>query len=190
MRCGDTLDLVARGSQNPSARQTGSARCAVWHAPGVAPPEDLLRALSGRGVWATAVTSAYLALAECCAVPSDRAALVMVDPEGSLPDGRVRAIVEAMGKYAPSSPIWVYDERSTHRLRAYVPAPTPSITSGPIRRPMSPPRLRLAGDPGIEPGAPMPVPELKGAGSLLTDEELAMLLSDEPSEPGIERGES
>lgn len=176
---GDTLDLVARPSAHPTARRPGAARCAVWHAPGTSPPSDLLKALSGRGVSPRPVTSPYLALAECCADPADRAALVMVDPEGSLPDGRVRAMMDAMSKYAPASPVWVYDERSAHRLRAYVPEPG-APGGGPVARPSAPPRLRLAGDAGHEVGEGESRVVTPGAGSLLTDEELAMLLSDEP----------
>ncbi len=99
-------------------------------------------------------------------------------------------MIDAMGKYAPSSPIWVYDERSAHKLRAYVPAQSAMGPGGPVARPSSPPRLRLAGDPGSEASGLIETRAGGGAGSLLTDEELAMLLSDDPAEPGVERGES
>lgn len=169
--------------------QPGSARCAVWHAEGTTPPRDLLQALLNRGVTARPVCSSYLALAECCAVPGERAALVMVDPERGLGGERVRAMVDAMSKYAPSAPVWVYDERSAHRLRAYTPSPGQTAKSAPAR-PSGPPKLRLAGDSAPEPAESSDAPVVKSGGSLLSDEELAMLLNDEPPTTGSERLDS
>ncbi len=169
-----------------SSPQPGSARCAVWHAPGTLPPRDLLQALVNRGVTARPVSSAYLALAECCAIPGERAALVMVDPDQSLDAERVRAMVDAMSKYAPASPVWVYDERSAHRLRAFAPTPASAAVGAPTR-PSGPPKLRLAGEAAPDPGEAPDAPVVRGAGSLLSDEELAMLLNDEPPTGGTER---
>lgn len=167
------------------AEPASVATCIVWRPSGVAlPPQPLLQALAARGLRGMHCDNPYDAFARLCSAVrrarSDphRVSLLLVD-RGQL--AGVDAVLDALETYTPSVVVWEYDEQ--HGLqpqRADEPQsidPPPQVQSVPRRAaaPVQPP-LRLSGlgqgDAAVD-NEPTP-------SQILTDEELAMLLDDEP----------
>ncbi|TVQ61079.1 MAG: hypothetical protein EA378_09510 [Phycisphaerales bacterium] len=200
---------MTRASDESGGRQTGAGsrrvRCVVLHPPGEGVPEALGRALSMRSIEVTPTPEAYEAMGRLTAwgraAPEGPTALLVVRGEACIEAGE---LVEAAARYAPHTVCWVYEPGASEPLRAITPpeaarwgeprkpgAATPPTAARPPREAAS---LRLAGtapeatSPGKtgsettlirddstfegEPG------DLSGR-TLLTDEELAMLLADD-----------
>lgn len=171
------------------ATQSGSlTRCVVWHPRGVGVAPELASALSRRGIQWTSVEGGMLALARLCvaARAKEKSILLVVEPRAQPELG---AVGEAAGRYAGDALIWVYEGGAATQLRAVsweellggrVPT-KPEVVVRARREDRPPPELRLAGD-----GAAPPRSGSAGEGAnsvMLTEEELAMLLSPEPPAP-------
>jgi hypothetical protein len=143
---------------------------------GAAPPEELLRSLHGRQIGYEVVRSIYAAMAAICADPAQEPpALIVTEPQRVAGLDRLRA---SMARFAPMAPVWKYEEGIQPRLQA-MPEPKP-IQAAPGK-----PALRLTGDFDGLGNLPIRAPEKKDGGeqvrdstSMLTDEELSMLMSD------------
>lgn len=165
-------------------------RCILWHAPRANVPEALLTALDRRGVGFVARSNPFGACAEACALardksPHEKVVLLLVEP-GTLP--RVAEVADTLHEYAPDVVLWSFEAAATPQLRAYV-ASEPRIPEPTPPSPLPPPQVQIPnglrerlGQISPRPNA-TPAPEVEPLGrSLLSQEELAMLLSDEPRE--------
>jgi len=159
----------------------------------------LREALSRRSVDVRQCSGAADAMAELMLHERDRRArrtrepivVVFVSPERTDTPGE---LFEAASRFAPSAVFWEYQTSPVPRLAGYRPSiPTPPAEAA---RPAAPrheqPRLRLAiGDQESgDDSSPAPsTPDHSKSStpqshaSLLSDEELAMLLGDEPPRP-------
>ncbi|MCL4741442.1 MAG: hypothetical protein KJZ54_04490 [Phycisphaerales bacterium] len=169
-----------------------SPPCVLWHAPRARPPGALLDALRRRGIEPTAEVGPYAALARLLrlsrAAREVRPVLVLVEPD-SLPEWE--PVVAAAARYAPASVCWAFRGGNPDSL-SVVDAPRPRavtpIDPGPARRPVAP--LRLSGSGPVRADAPPAAngeesasdpDSMPNARTLLTEEELAMLLADDSS---------
>lgn len=156
-------------------------------------PPDLDAALRKRAVPTVIRRNVYDALAELCAERAP-AALIIVEPNAT---PHAAELLDACAKYAPHATLWRYDGDADERLRAFTHAPgahqpkppeTPDVVVRPAvaqsMRPHPPrPALRLA--PTDDHSAPLP-PDAHDPppASVLSDDELSMLLGDEPNRDG------
>jgi hypothetical protein len=187
-------------------------RCVVCHPVGAELPGELFASLSKRMGRITICTDMYGALAECCLIERARddqearagGVLVIVHPR-QMPEGDAARLVEAARNYAPSIALWRYDRSANPKLRAVVeedvarafaltsptvstPAHDPGVTERPAppvvqTRPIgdfAPKQMNGAGRP------PQQTPARPGAraSSMLTEDELRMLLSNDPMDAG------
>jgi len=191
-------------------RATSRTRCVLAHEPGVEPPRALVEALKRHGVNTIVCDSPFVALARLCEAggrePDGPVALLLLEPSG-MP--RAEALREAAERFVPRAACWVYESGTRPRLRAAArqrPRPARHERAGQVQDPppdrrtpsrrQGVPRLRLvdidppAPGPGLppEPNTPPPGDEGSWKGSagvsrpLLTDDELQMLLSPDPTE--------
>ncbi len=168
------------------------------------PPVALLEGLRRRGVEPRVTHDAFRTMAEVVAGGSMEltgAILVLVEPADLR--GK-RAMLTSCRRYASGLRIWVYQAAAPIQLRPLeltqlVPEPEdePEHTFGPEPGLGDPGSSRMGGVPSlrlvepVEPETQMPVNERPGdtdnqadhrPSGLLTDEELAMLLADDPPE--------
>lgn len=199
MQRGTSTPPRAEGRAAPAA---GPVRCVVLCAAGHAPPSVLLTALGRRGVDAILTTdpfAAMLALArsanDSSLAPDRHPALIVVEParHGA---GALEDLLDAATRRNPGLLIWEYDERERPPLRAWVrpgsakaPANEPGTVVVPARsRHIGKPALRLTDaplpdSPAPAPGAPKDEHDLsEPPENLLSDEELSMLLADDPND--------
>lgn len=158
------------------------------------PPSGLMQSLQKRGLTTVCCTDPFAALEHLCAGPScgpkrvgEGSALVIVEP-AHVP--RAPELAEAAERYAPAAPVWRYDSQATPRLAAYTPPAPPSKPPQAQHTPSkaATPPLKLAGD-GPAPEASEHLEPPRSAREILTEDELAMLLADDPEEgPGTTRG--
>ena len=171
------------------AEPASVATCIVWRPSGVAPPpQPLLQALAARGIRGMHCDNPYDAFARLCSVVrrarSDphRVSLLLVDRDRLVGVG---AVLDALDIYTPSVVIWEYDDqRGLQPQRADEAQPinrVPEVQTMPGRPAATvQPPLRLSGQGQSDAAlANEPTP-----GQILTDEELAMLLDDEPLADG------
>ncbi len=189
-------ESAERTPKGPEAHDPRAIQCVLWHPRGSEPPAELIALLHERGIQPIIRDDRYTAFAKLC-VRHARAvhdqsdqplALLLIDSADL--DG-VDEVVEAAAMYAPRAVCWVYQEGQG--LRAYAtrpktarndqpttPAPTvhPPKPAAPESAPPTPhtpaPSLRLAGQ-----GPLAPLEENDQDKSILTDEELSMLLADD-----------
>ncbi|MCW5777570.1 MAG: hypothetical protein KIS87_14130 [Phycisphaeraceae bacterium] len=169
-----------------------SLPCVLWHAPRVRPPASLLVALRRRGIEPRAEIGPYAAFAHLLrmskAARHPSPVLVLVEPE-LLPEWD--RVLSAIVRFAPTSVCWAFRTGNPDSLTVVeAPKPTPvTFVDAPSVRRASVP-LRLSGTPMSSPEADRqangqkssPDPEsMPNARTLLTEEELAMLLTDEPT---------
>jgi len=192
-------ESAERTAQGPEAHDPRAIHCVLWHPRGSLPPPDLVALLHERGIQPVLRDDRYTAFAKLC-VRHARAvqdqtdqplALLLIDPPNL--DG-VDEVVEAAAMYTPRAVCWVYQEDKG--LRAYTPrpktarhtepsaptarTPKPAAADTPPPAPRAPaasPSLRLAGEGPVTP--PEDTDEKNESQSILTDEELAMLLADD-----------
>ncbi|MEZ6241551.1 MAG: hypothetical protein R3B57_00755 [Phycisphaerales bacterium] len=194
-----------------SLRATSRTRCVLAHEPGIDPPRALVEALKRHGVSTVVCDSPFVALARLCEAnghePDAPVALLLLEPEG-MP--RAEALREAAERFVPGAACWVYESGTRPRLRAAIgrrPRPPRHERTGQVSPPApdrrTPPRrqaaptLRLVDlepppspNQGEEANTGAPVDEgswkgSRGAGvsrPLLSDDELQMLLSPDPTE--------
>lgn len=190
----------AREGGNGAAGVAQGVRCVVLHArpdarhPVPVPPE-LADSLERKGVRRVDVQSAFGALAEICAVDPksgarEPAALLIVEPRLATPGDGLAKLVAAVAKFAPGVSVWRYERDAAPALRAIEPAAPRAAKPEVVVRKNAvgtarAPALRLAPEsihlpeagPSMDAPATSPAPSRT---ALLSDEELAMLLSDEP----------
>ena len=180
-----------------------AARCVIWHPPGVWIDRELLDILARKGVQVSArVDSEFAAFAQvandCRGIPNQEVAasmLIVVEPS-RLPS--VNEVWRVIQRHGMRTVVWAFEAATSPRLHAFQPTQSPFEASQPkpraglaapaaqsqvvpnpvsaIRVPLGPPKLRLAGEHEDKPmGA-----ERTASASILSDAELAMLLSDDP----------
>ncbi len=152
---------------------------------GAVPPEELLRSLQRRQISYEVVRSIYGAMSALCDDPANEPpALIVTEPHRVPGLDRLRA---SIARFVPLTPVWKYDSTVQPRLQA-MPEPKP-IQPAPgqpevivRKRAIARPALRLTGD--FDSLGNLPPKPLKDEGeeqlstSMLTDEELTMLMSD------------
>lgn len=199
--------MARDGEHNAGWGESGSGRrvrCVVLHPPGSSVPTALGRALSQRSIEVRATDEAFEAMAWLMrwgrSAGEGPAALLVVRGEACV---EAQALTQAAERYVPRAVCWVYDPERNEPLRALGAGDVarwagPSTRAPAERVPASPgsraaPSLRLAGtDPGagdrktgseIAHSGDDPASEGEPSGlsgrTLLTDEELAMLLADD-----------
>ncbi len=180
------------------------------HEPGIDPPRALVEALKRHGVDTVICDSPFVALARLCEVGGREGgapvALLLLEP-GKMSDAA--ALREAAERFVPTAACWVYESGTRPRLRAAPgarPRPVRHERTGQVQDPprdrrtppkrVGAPRLRLV---DIDPPAATPTPDPgantdgpgdeqfpRGMGGvsrpLLSDDELHMLLSPDPTE--------
>ncbi len=169
-----------------------SPACVLWHAPRVRPPGALVQSLSRRGIEPTAEIGPYAAFARLLrlgkATERARPVLVLVEPE-TLPDWE--GVIAAAVRFAPAAACWAFragDPDSLTVVEVPKPRPVTFVAGASPRRTGVP--LRLSGG-AAGPLTPPSVPNgqesasdpesMPNARTLLTEEELAMLLADDSS---------
>ena len=164
-------------------------------------PDDLLRSLRKHDVTIDRRPGVFDAIAAMITHEKLRKrreakegmAMVVVDPD-RVP--RAEELVGASERYAPSVVCWRYDSHTKLKLHAYqVEQPRAVEPAGPAHGGSSwgvggSPQLRLAGEGEFEPGSEADLEESEAsrygsvvgadATQLLTEDELSMLLGDEP----------
>lgn len=192
MQRGTSTSQRAEGRPAPGA---GPARCVVLCAPETPAPGVLLAALGRRGVEAILTGDPFAAMLALTRATHERSpasdrhpALIVVEPArhgvGSLED-----LLDAAARRTPGLVIWEYDERERPPLRAWVApgaarraANDPGVVVVPPRsRAVAKPALRLTDAPSPhEPGDEHDAADPRE--NLLSDEELSMLLADDPTD--------
>ncbi len=196
----------AREGGNGAAHVAHGVRCVVLHARPdprhpVPVPAELAESLERKGVRRVDVQSAYAALAEVCAADPESgarepAALLIVEPRLATPGDGLARLVVSVERFAAGVSVWRYERDAVPPLRVVEPG-----DAGGTGAPAKPevvvrksaigasraPALRLAPES-------IHLPEGEAATlapprtPLLSDEELAMLLADEPfPRPATER---
>lgn len=168
-----------------------SVHAVVWRQPGGAVPAALADALSRQGITFEAACGPFDALSRVFharARGDEARVLLLVEPE-TLPDQE--AVRVALDRYDPQARCWAYRERGSPKLGPLPVPPPPSEPEIVVRQqPRPKPQLRLTDDPppreaatdalsdddGPEAQAPSDSPR-----SILTPEELEMLLADDRS---------
>lgn len=201
---------MSRGSGVRSESPNGPRKvsCVLWTPRGTLPPRELEAELSKKGITHRASDNAHGAMALLVGrTVSEQGAqlpvrvLILVEPTQLK---ETQALLNAMNRYTPDAARWVYDSGANPALRALVEGDVAIVQDTPIQArpaPMEPfraghaPRterrpLRLVDAPEFAPAPLMPsepgdnddrqFPE----GSRLTDEELTMLLGDDPPASG------
>ncbi len=193
------VDFWEMPPQTQSVRSPETLRAVILLDPGrAAPPEDLLRSLQNRKVQFEVAHSVFAAMAALCGDPAEEPpALIILEPERIAGLDRLRA---SIARFAPAAPVWKYESDTTPRLQAMpepkpIPEATPQVVVRPQPKRHAAPALRLTGDfdsLGNLPPNPAPIPGPRSdddseVASLLSDEELGMLLTDwsddDPSPP-------
>lgn len=162
---------------------------------GSTPPEDLLRSLQNRGVRYEVARSVYAAMGALCDDPAQEPpALIILEPQRIEGLDRLRS---SLARFTPAAPVWKYELNAQPRLQA-MPEPKPVVTSDEpapeiVVRPQprrAAPALRLAGDfdslGNLQPRAAQSEADSGGdesSSSLLSEEELGMLLTDWSNDP-------
>lgn len=192
---------VAIPGTQPGVTAVGQAgpdrvRCVLWHAAGAAMPGELLSTLSKRISHFTFCTDAYAALAHVCAIERERrearargeagahaASLLVIIEPGELPE--FAEVVGAVGLYAPGATLRRWRRGANPRFAPVVEGgmDTPQIPSTVvIPKPVAAPGLRLAGAAAER--AAVPIHRPWSGGAQLSEDELRMLLEDEPPAAG------
>lgn len=189
------------GSAVPQSHR--AARCVIWHPPAVWIDRELLDILARKGVQISArVDSEFAAFAQlaidCRGIETQEVAasmLIVIEPS-RLPS--VNEVWRIIQRHGMRTVVWAFEAGASPRLHAFQPAPSSFEAAQPkprtalgttppqgqivpnpvsnVRVPLGPPKLRLASDEH-EPASPEIRPP---ATSILSDAELAMLLSDDP----------
>jgi hypothetical protein len=160
------------------ARRAGPC-CVLWTPAGHEPPRELLASMERRGLSWVAAQDGYSAMAEILLRKRTdnggrSVVLVLVHPTKLDLSG---IVVDAVGRFAGPVAVWRYDPEAhpvlaaaqRHEL-ATVFVRTESIEPRPIRKPEPKPQAPI----------PMEEEDEPTATSLLSDEELSMLLADKP----------
>lgn len=187
--------------------------CVLWHAPDCPPSPELTALLAQRGLALETCDNPYAAAARLCrlertgrarrraaqggleapSAPMPQSALVLLLAEPSRLPLR-EGIIRVLELHAPSTVCWVYERAAGPSLRTVElhslanerpEQDKPVVPNGsnhprPSRLPQDPPSLTLV----TPPPASGPAPQVPiNTANLLTDEELAMLLSDGDPQP-------
>lgn len=180
--------LMGQNGQNGFTDQVVSGpRCVLWVPAGQTAPKELIASLERRRLRWTVAQDGYAAMAEMLLRLGEggpkAAVLVLVNPTKLDLSG---LIVDALVRYAGPVALWRYDPAAQpvlaaaqrHEL-ATVFVRTESIEPRPIGRPKPP----TAPTPAVEPTRKSEAQEQDEptTASLLSDEELSMLLDDRPA---------
>lgn len=199
---------MSRGFGHRSENPGGSrkVRCVLWTPRGGTPPRELETELNRKGIEFRAADNAHGAMGLMVGWASERKAdsravrvLIMIEPERL---SGARELLDSMEQYVSDMATWVYSPGANPTLRALVEGDMPAAASNQRVEQRSPApsngEARPAAIPRVE-RRPMPLRLAEGIdagpaqasggvredgeppkGSQLTDEELAMLLGDEP----------
>lgn len=200
---------MSRGSETRSESPTGPRKvcCVLWTPRGTLPARELDAELSKKGISHRASDNAHGAMALLVgwavgAQESHSTVRVLILVEPSRLTG-TQALLNAMNRYTPDAARWVYDSGANPTLRALVegdvtivpeatsqtrPAPGEPFRAGRSPRTERRPLRLVEGPAPREPLSPEQPGDngdrLVPDGARLTDEELAMLLGDEPPASG------
>ena len=182
-----------------SPEPVGEMVCVLFHEPNTAPPVRLCRALGNKGIRIRTCTDQYTALSVLCA-NSKRPGIslnILVLAEPTRLDNAAE-LVQLAGVYAPRSVCWVYFAGPQEQVREVRPSDLDAWRStasggGASQSVQESPSLRIAPemttpkqkDSGHNDPAGDPVRTDTGTeepGSILTDDELSMLLADDSGE--------
>lgn len=184
----------------PPADPNPPIHCVLWHAPDAPPTPELTALLAQKGLTLETCNNPYAAAARLCraqrsarvrhpqpangqlaphtnghATPASPPLVLLLVEPSRLPQRD--ALARVLELHAPRTICWVYERTAGPTLRteplagsAAAPPPPPTVTI-----PRREPTLTLA--PAQSPGVASQVPI--NAANVLTDEELAMLLSDD-----------
>ena len=148
--------------------------CVLWLPAGCPPPPELLASLERRGLGWSVADDAYGAMAEVLKrhQPQDQqlAVLVLVHPTRLDLSGLV---VDALDRYAARVPVWRYDPQASPVLAAAQRHELATVFVRTEPREALAPAVAAMPQPADEEHAPT-------ASSILTEEELGMLLADRP----------
>lgn len=162
------------------------------------PPADLAEAFAARNLEVRECVGPYEAMAAMVSLARDARrplALVVVEPS-LFPADRAEQLMRSAAKYTGRAARWMYERRRAPRLRKWIEEEKPSTKVNgiqeAIRRVQGAPALRLTGfadgaAPGATGGAPEDAdpPKQDDTGSILTEEELAMLLGRDDLDEGF-----
>lgn len=178
---------MSQGGANPNP---APIHAVVWRAVGTETPADLIAALAKQGIdWEEAVGpfDAFARLAAGRARGSR--ALLLVEPTALAGTEEVRRAIE---RFDPGVACWGYRRGESPRLARLAPVVSPREPEIVVRpRLDGGPKLRLAGEGAAERsehptavdsergGPPEETPEPESPRSILTPEELEMLLADD-----------
>lgn len=182
-----------------SPESVGEMVCVLFHEPNTAPPVRLCRALGNKGIRIRTCTDQYTALSALCA-NSKRPGislniLVLAEPTRLCDAAELVQLAEV---YAPGSVCWMFSETPHEQIREVRPSDLETWRStasggGESRSAHASPSLRIAPEmtapkqkeSGRNDPAGDPVRTDTGTeepGSILTDDELSMLLADDSGE--------
>ena len=180
-------------------RTARTVRAVLWQRAGESTPEPLMHALEKQGISFVRATNQYDAFSRLLSWKEHgERVLLLVEPEGLAGSLEVR---RSLLRYDPQAGCWAYRAAGSPRLMPLPPPgreipADPEIVVKPGRGVRSKPELRLAGqseqagqthadpdDPGEMPAKRSSAPtadasEPQSSHSILTAEELAMLLTD------------
>jgi len=197
---------VARGE---SPQPVGAVVCVMLHHPDRAPSPRLFRALARKSIDVRVCLDRYAALQTLCGCArdpgTDLGILLLAEPAEINGAGELVTLARA---YAPSSVCWVYTAEPSEQVRevrdadleawspVHLPHPAPRSGEADDGTDPDPPARRIVHESreGSEDAGIGPIHGADGTddadddnaanqGPILTDEELAMLLADEPEDP-------
>ncbi|UYV12850.1 MAG: hypothetical protein NCW75_00850 [Phycisphaera sp.] len=167
------------GQDHFAKAQHSGPCCVLWTPAGQEPPRELLASLERRGLAWVAAQDGYSAMAEIllrqrASNGTKSAVLVLVHPTKLDLSG---IVVDALGRFAGPVAVWRYDPEAHPVLAA---AQRHELATVFVRTESIEPRPVRAPEPKPKPPSPKEEEDEPTASSLLSDDELSMLLAERP----------